>query len=130
MLSNINFNIKGQTMNKLLKQIDKIYSEIDEQGKLSWEDVFKINLTNLEKKILSKYEWDLPDTIANGLWCSFDWGEKDLLEDVNRERGALSSLTQKGIIEWGMEGWMLQELGIRCLMLLCLEKGTLEKHIK
>jgi hypothetical protein len=114
-------------MNKLLKQINEIYSH--DLGNLSWEDASKINLTDLEKKILSKYEWDLPDTIANCYWCSYDWGEKDLLEDANRERGALSSLTQKGIIEWGCEGWCLSELGIRCLMLLCLEKGTLEKHI-
>jgi hypothetical protein len=54
---------------------------------------------------------------------------KDLLEDANRERGALSSLTQKGIIDYGCEGWCLKELGVRCLILQCLEDGTLEKHI-
>jgi hypothetical protein len=114
-------------MNKILEQINEIYSY--DPGNLSWEDASKINLTDLEKKILSKYEYDLSESIDNALWCSHDWGEKELLEDANRERGALSSLKQKGIIQWGCEGWFLQELGIRCLILHCLEKGTLEKHI-
>tara|TARA_R100001509_G_scaffold121884_1_gene75780 strand:- start:171 stop:515 length:345 start_codon:yes stop_codon:yes gene_type:complete len=114
-------------MNKILEQINEIYSY--DPGNLSWDDASKINLTDLEKKILSKYEYDLSESIANGLWCTHDWREKDLLENATRERGALSSLTQKGIIEWGCEGWILGELGIRCLILHCLEKGTLEKHI-
>ena len=44
-------------MNKILEQINEIYSY--DPGNLSWEDASKINLTNLEKKILSKYEYDL-----------------------------------------------------------------------
>ncbi len=114
-------------MNKLLKQINEMYWH--NQGKLSWEDASKINLTDLEEKLLLNYEYDLPDIICNTIWCSYDWSEKDLLEDANRERGALSSLTQKGIIDWGCLGWKLSELGVRCLMLKCLEDGTLEKHI-
>jgi hypothetical protein len=114
-------------MNKLLKQIDEIYSH--DQGIHSWDDASKISLTDLEKKILSNYEGDLADIICNAIWSSYDWNEKDLLEDANRERGALSSLTQKGIIDYGCEGWCLKELGVRCLILQCLEDGTLEKHI-